>query len=96
MNFYTQTMIELIGALGAAMVLGNVMAIVRRNKDRTEAKNALQKAPRASRHTTTMLAKEQIKQGKATLAVAPIGRSLIYVAIGSIVFIWAAISLLGK
>lgn len=95
MDFYAQTMIELIGALGAAMVVGNIMAIVKRRKDRAVARNSLQKAPRASRHTTTMLAKEQLKQGKATLAVAPIGRSLIYVIIGAVVCVWAIVSLFG-
>lgn len=87
-------MIELIGALGAAMALGNIMAIVKRRQDRSIAQASLQKSKRASRHTTTMLANEQLKQGKATLAVAPIGRSLIYVIVGVVVCIWAIVSLL--
>lgn len=92
MNFYTQVLIELIGALGAAMAIGNVMAILRRKRDRDNARENLQHANRASRQTSTMLAKKQIKEGKATLAVAPLWRSITYVVIGTLVFIWAVVS----
>lgn len=82
MNFYTQTLLELILALGAAMALGNTMAIIRRNRDRNEAREALKTSTRASRQTTKLLAKEQVKRGTATLAVAPLWRSVIFVCIG--------------
>ncbi len=36
--------------------------------------------------------KKQIKEGKATLAVAPLWRSITYVVIGTLVFIWALVS----
>lgn len=75
-------MIELVLALGAAMVIGNVIAIVRRKQDKSFAKQSLQRSPRASKQTSTALAKNQIKQGQATLAVAPLGRSIIYIVIG--------------
>jgi len=86
-------MIELVGALGAAMIVGNLIAIFRRNRDRSDARESLKTSPRASKQTTTLLAKSQIKQGKATLAVAPLGRSLIYVAIGVVALIWSLASL---
>ncbi len=87
-------MIELVLALGGAMVVGNVIAIVRRNKDRTTAREALQTSSRPSRHVTKALAKEQVKQGTATLAVAPLRRSLFYISIGAFAFVWAAATLL--
>lgn len=82
MNFYTQTLIELVLALGAAMAIGNAMAIVRRNRDRNLAREALKTSTRASRQTTKVLAKEQVKRGTATLAVAPLWRSVVFVVIG--------------
>jgi|GEM_PF-5130672 CHASE3 domain sensor protein len=86
-------MIELVLALGAAMVLANVIAIVRRNYDKDLAKQALQHSNRTSRQTNATLAKNQIKDGKATLAVAPLGRSLVYIAIGLIAMTWSALTL---
>lgn len=80
-------------ALGAAMVFGNVIAIVRRNRDRKTAREALQQNTRTSRQITATLARNQVKEGKATLAVAPLGRSLVFVAIGFFVAIFAAASL---
>ncbi|HQZ15013.1 MAG TPA: hypothetical protein PLT55_04150 [Acidimicrobiia bacterium] len=87
-------MIELVLALGAAMVIGNTIAIVRRKQDKNLAQQSLQQSSRASRQTTSTLAKNQISQGKATLAVAPLGRSIIYIAVGLMVVIWAGATLL--
>jgi len=77
-------MIELVLALGAAMVIGNTIAIVRRKQDKNLAQQSLQQSSRASRQTTSTLAKNQISQGKATLAVA----------LGLMVVIWAGATLL--
>ena len=93
MNFYTQTMIELVGALGAAMIVGNILAVIRRNRDRKMALESLKTSLRTSKQTTTLLAKNQIKQGKATLAVAPLGRSLVFIAIGFVALVWSLASL---
>ncbi len=93
MNFYTQTLLELILALGAAMFIGNIVAIVKRKQDESQARESLKTSPRASRHATQTLSHNQVKEGKATLAVAPLGRSLIFVAIGLFVMIWAGATL---
>jgi hypothetical protein len=93
-NFYTQVLLEIMLALGAAMVVGNIMAIVRRERDRDVARTALKKSARSSRHQNAALARNQVKEGKATLAVAPLGRSLIFVLIGAIVALWSLISLI--
>ncbi len=87
-------MIELVLALGAAMVIGNSIAIYRRKGDKTMAQQSLQKSNRASRQASTVLAKNQIKQGKATLAVAPLGRSIVFIIIGLFAVIWAGATLL--
>ena len=94
MDFYTQVLIEIILALGAAMVVGNGMAIARRKRDRITAQESLKTNPRASKHTTATLVKNQVAQGKATLAVAPLWRSILYVVIGLVVFSWAAVTLI--
>lgn len=94
MNFYTQTLIQLVLALGLAMAVGHLMAISRRGRDRREAKAALQTAPRPSRHTTTAIEKEQTKRGTATLAVAPLFRSLVFVVIGLFVALVAFVTLI--
>ena len=78
------------------MVVGNVMAIFRRKRDLSEAKQALQTSTRASKQTTTTLAKSQVKQGKATLAVAPLGRSLVFIVIGCVAIVWATATLLSS
>lgn len=93
MNFYTQTLLELILALGAAMLLGNVVAIIRRQRDRDVARAALRSQTRASRHTTSILARNKVKEGQATLAVAPLGRSIAFALIGLFVMTWAAVTL---
>lgn len=93
MNFYTQTMVELIGALGAAMIVGNALAIYKRKSDLTLAKESLKRSQRPSRQTTSTLAKNQTKQGTATLAAAPIGRSIIFIAIGAVALLWSLATL---
>ena len=81
-------------ALGAAMVLGNVIAIFKRRNDESQAKESLRRTSRASKQTTNALAKNQIKQGNATLAVAPLGRSMVFIVIGLVVSLWAFASLI--
>ncbi|MFN8016343.1 MAG: hypothetical protein U0R17_07050 [Acidimicrobiia bacterium] len=75
------------------MVIGNIFAIAKRRKDEVMAKDSLRKSSRTSKQTANALAKNQIKQGNATLAVAPLGRSIIFIAIGLIVSLWAFASL---
>lgn len=93
MDFYTQTLVELILALGGAMVVGNIFAIFRRKRDRKIAQESLKQNPRASRHQTSTLVKNQVAQGKVTLAVAPLYRSIIFIVIGFLAFAWAAVTL---
>lgn len=93
MDFYTQTMIELILALGGAMVVGNILAILKRKRDLQEARESLKQTPRQSKHQTSTMVKNQMAQGKATLAVAPLKRSLIFIAVGLVAFLWAAVTL---
>lgn len=94
MDFYTQTMVELILALGGAMIVGNSLAIIKRKRDKQIAQESLKTSPRTSKHTTQTMVKNQVAQGKATLAVAPIYRSVIFIVIGLLVFSWAGLTLL--
>ena len=89
-------MVELILALGGAMVVGNIFAILKRKKDRQIAQDALKKSNRQSRQQTSTMVKNQMALGKATLAVAPLWRSIAFIGIGLLAFIWAAITLAAK
>jgi hypothetical protein len=96
MDFYTQTMVELIMALGGAMVVGNLFAILKRKRDKKNALESLKISTRTSKQTTQTMVKNQVAQGKATLAVAPIYRSVIFIIIGLLAFSWAAVTLLSS
>ncbi len=93
MDFYAQTMVELIAALGGAMVFGNLLAVIKRKRDKKIAQESLKTNPRATKQTTSTLVKNQVSQGKATLAIAPLYRSIIYIVIGLFVLSWAVVTL---
>ncbi len=71
------------------MVLGNLLAILKRNKDKKIAQESLKTSPRTSKQTNSAMLKNQVSQGKATLAIAPLKRSIVFIVIGLIAFTWA-------
>ena len=77
MSFYDELLLELLAALGAALFAGNLVALVRRRRDRQAA---------------TMRPGQ--KDAKADLPQAPVARTLLYMALGFAVMVWAVGSLL--
>jgi hypothetical protein len=74
-SFYDELLLELLAAVGAALFIGNLVALVRRRRD-TET------APTRGR-----------KDG-ADLPEAPVGRTLLYMALGFVVMTWGLVSLI--
>ena len=89
MSFYQQVFLELLLAAGAALAVGNAYALFRRRRDRRQARALARTAPRAPRQRAP---KEQ--EPSRELAQAPIGRSLLYIAIGLVAFTWALATLI--
>ena len=88
MSFYQQVFLELLLAAGAALVVGNGYALVRRRRDRRQARELVRTAPRAPRQRAP-----RNLEPTQELVQAPIGRSLLYIAIGLVAFTWALATL---
>lgn len=88
MSFYGQVLQELMVAIGAALLVANVRALMNRKADR---------AAIAERTVTRARPGSPVRGYRISdnpeYAVAPIGRSLLYAAIGTIVMIWGIASL---
>ncbi len=88
MNFYDEVLRELLLALGAALVVGNLYALAKRRSDRRGAEAALARAPRPSRYRPPARVVQALD-----LPTAPVGRSLAFLAIGLVITVWALASL---
>ena len=84
MDFYDDVLLELITALGAALFLGNVWALIRRRADRRQA--AKESAMR-SRPGSPVRAQVRVAT-TGNLEQAPVGRSIGFMVLGFVVFIW--------
>ncbi len=82
MNFYDDLLVQLLGALGAALFVGNGLALIRRRSDARAAKTRARRSGAKSPH-----------RGPDDLAQAPIGRSVLYMVIGFVVMVAAIGSL---
>jgi len=76
-SFYDELLLELMVALGAALFVGNLVALVRRRRDR-------EAAPARSAGGDTA----------SDLPQAPVARTVLYMALGLAVMVWALGSLL--
>jgi hypothetical protein len=91
MSFYDQVLRELVTALGAALFVANLYALVRRRSD----------ARRAARRTVAKVRPGSPVRGNrlhtddepADLAQAPIARSVTYLLIGFVVMVWGIASM---
>ncbi len=91
MNFYDEVLRELLLALGAALVVGNVYALGRRRADRRREVTALARATRPSRYRPPARVVEALD-----LPAAPVGRSVAFIVLGLIILIWALASLIAE
>ena len=77
MSFYDEMLLELMAALGAALFVGNLIALVRRRRDR-------EAAPAGSAG----------RKSASDLPQAPVARTVLYMALGLVIMVWALGSLL--
>lgn len=80
MSFYDDVLRELIAAVGAALFVGNLVALIRRRRDR-------QTAPaRAARPAGSGADRS------ADLTQAPTARTVTYMVLGFVVMVWGVTS----
>ena len=90
MDFYGDVLLELVTALGAALFVANAWALIRRRADRRAA--AKQAAVRA-RPGSPVRAQVRVAT-TGNLEQAPLGRTLGFMTVGFLVFIWGLASIL--
>jgi hypothetical protein len=85
---YDDVLKELVLALGAALFLANLLALVRR---RSDAERAKERTVARSRPGSPV--RGNGRQTTRDLAQAPLARTLTYMGIGLVVMIWALASI---
>jgi hypothetical protein len=85
---YDQVLTELVLALGAALFLANVVALVRRRADREHAA-----ARNVARNRPGSPVRGYRRDARRDLSQAPLARTLTYMGVGLIVMVWAFASL---
>ncbi len=84
MSFYDEVLRELVVALGAALLLGNGVALSRRRRD------ALARA-RAAGRSTKAKGSSRVRKGGRTatgeLSQAPVARSVAFLVLGLVMFV---------
>jgi hypothetical protein len=88
-DFYGGVLLELVTALGAALFVGNVWALIRRRSDRRQA--AKEAAVRA-RPGSPVRAQVRVAT-TGNLEQAPVGRSVAFMLAGFLVFVWGIASI---
>lgn len=76
-GFYDQVMRELLAAIGGALFLGNLLALIRRRRDRQRQE----------------LRARRKRRDPDDLERAPVGRTVLYLVLGFVVMIWGIGSL---
>jgi hypothetical protein len=75
MSFYDEVLRELLAAVGAALFIGNLLALLRRRRDRrTEPVPKTRRPARRDEHED--------------LPEAPVARTLLYMLLGFVVMVW--------
>lgn len=83
MHLYESVLLELVTALGAALFGANAYALLRRRRDRREAaKVAVARARPGSP------VRKQVEASRGVLAEAPVARTVTFMLLGLMVFIW--------
>jgi hypothetical protein len=88
-DFYSDVLLELVTALGAALFAANLYALVRRRADaRRAAKESVIRARPGSP------VRGQVRTATTgNLAQAPVARTITYMVLGLVVFIWGIASI---
>jgi hypothetical protein len=91
MSFYDQVLRELVTALGAALFVANLFALVRR---RADARRAAQRTV-AKVRPGSPVRPNRVASGDepADLPQAPVARTVAYLVVGFVVMIWGIASI---
>ena len=88
MDFYSDVLLELVTALGAALFIANGWALVRRNADRREgAKQAVARSRPGSP------VRKEVRATRTMLDQAPVARTVTFMLLGLVVAIWGIASI---
>ena len=90
MSFYDEVLRELVTALGAALFIANLFALVRR---RSDARRAAERTVARSRPGSPVRGNKREGTPDHDLPQAPIARTVTYLVIGFVVMIWGIASL---
>jgi hypothetical protein len=97
---YDQVLRELVAAIGAALFLGNLLALARRRSDaRRAAQRSLARArPGSPVRPNLRTGARPSKRARDTgdLAQAPLARTVTYAVIGFVVMVWGIASVLSS
>jgi len=88
-DFYTQTLLELMAAVGGALFLANAWALIRRRGDRTRGAQAA-----VARSRPGSPVRKQVRSSSGKLDVVPVTRTVTFMLIGFVVAIAALGALL--
>jgi hypothetical protein len=84
-NFYDEVMRELVAALGAALFVANVLALLRRRRD-VEARGAVAGARSTkAKGSSRVQATGRTREGE--LVQAPVARTVVFAALGFVMMI---------
>ncbi|HMG26866.1 MAG TPA: hypothetical protein VKH36_08650 [Acidimicrobiia bacterium] len=84
MSFYDDVLREIVAAVGAALFLGNLIALLRRRSDR---RRASQRAVARGRPGSPVRSKVAATRNRETLPEAPLTRTVLYLVIGFVVMV---------
>ncbi len=90
MSFYDDVLRELIVALGAALFIGNLVALIRRRADRrAAARRSIARSRPGSPVRDGVRSTRELQQ----LPQAPVLRTVTYLVLGFVVMVWGIASL---
>jgi hypothetical protein len=88
-HLYEDVLLELVTALGLALFGANAYALLRRRRDRIEAAKAS-----VVRSRPGSPVRKQAEASRGVLAEAPVTRSVTFMLIGLVVFVWGLATIL--
>ena len=94
MSFYDQVLRELVTAIGAALFLGNVLALARRRADARAA--AARTVARSRPGSPVKGNRRQTTEDPVDLPQAPLTRSVLYATVGFVVMVWGLASIVNS
>ncbi|MDQ6854045.1 MAG: hypothetical protein M3046_10225 [Actinomycetota bacterium] len=93
MGFYDDVLREIITAVGAALFIGNLVALFRRQSDR---RRASKRAVVKGRPGSPVRGQVAATRNRAALPQAPLARTLFYLVIGFVVMVAGLAAIITK